>query len=776
MRKDGTTPFTSAQVGVAGTVSSHFVTKGQLDAAVVGSGVSVDPGNQLTAGTDLKPYFSPSLLVAPATAVPLAPTAIGSVGVGAKYAREDHVHPKQAETLTTLAYNTTTKALAYTAENGGVTTIDLSALAIDITVTGATYVASTGVLTLLEAGGSSVVIDLSTLKAVVSTNSIQGNGDSVSLQLVGDVAAPGASMIYGTNGAGAKGWYAIPVVPVVASTPPLMDGVAAIGATGKWADAGHIHPTDTSLVPKTDIVDSYVGGVAKVASAERAKDLDARITSEAARAAAAEGLFVAKNGSTPFTGAQGGVTPIAASDLATKGYVDTADTANSTAVATETARATAAESTLTTNLSAEVTRATAAEGLLVKKDGSTAFTGTQSGVTPTAASHLATKGYVDAADASNVAAVTAEAARATAAEATKLALAGGTMTGDIVLKGDATAALHPVTKQQFDAGAAVPATAAPLMDGVAAVGAATKFAREDHVHASDTSRVAVADIDNTLNQTAAGKVLDARQGKVLSDADIASGAVSGNTLTITLKGGGTVAVDVTTLAADLHIVSGSYNAGTKAIDFVCSTAANNFSVPVAALLPVTTTVADITGDGAATPLALAAAGTAGTYGSATAIPIVTTDAKGRVTGVTTAAPSDATRALATLVGAGLTGASTTLGALAATTGAPAQRRRSSLRSRSSTRVKPTSSRCRALRSTPPILGRSRPPPARPARPKPSSRLRRRSKRVLRILPRCLASPVTLQTWGHSLQLPALQAGPKPSSRRSRKPRKASPMA
>ena len=40
---------------------------------------------------------------------------------------------------------------------------------------------------------------------------------------------------------------------------------------------------------------------------------------------------------------------------------------------------------------------------------------------------------------------------------------------------------------------------------------------------------------------------------------------------------------------------------------------------------------------------LAAAGTAGTYGSATAVPIITTDAKGRVTGVTTAAPSDSTK-------------------------------------------------------------------------------------------------------------------------------------
>lgn len=39
-------------------------------------------------------------------------------------------------------------------------------------------------------------------------------------------------------------------------------------------------------------------------------------------------------------------------------------------------------------------------------------------------------------------------------------------------------------------GGADPATATPLMDGTAAVGTATKYAREDHVHPTDTSRQA----------------------------------------------------------------------------------------------------------------------------------------------------------------------------------------------------------------------------------------------------------------------------------------------
>lgn len=39
-----------------------------------------------------------------------------------------------------------------------------------------------------------------------------------------------------------------------------------------------------------------------------------------------------------------------------------------------------------------------------------------------------------------------------------------------------------------------PATAAPLMDGTAAVGASVKYAREDHVHPTDTTRAAASDI------------------------------------------------------------------------------------------------------------------------------------------------------------------------------------------------------------------------------------------------------------------------------------------
>lgn len=47
--------------------------------------------------------------------------------------------------------------------------------------------------------------------SITVANSITGNGTAAApVQLVGDAASPGNSMLYGTNGSGVKGWYAQP--------------------------------------------------------------------------------------------------------------------------------------------------------------------------------------------------------------------------------------------------------------------------------------------------------------------------------------------------------------------------------------------------------------------------------------------------------------------------------------------------------------------------------------------------------------------------------------
>lgn len=61
----------------------------------------------------------------------------------------------------------------------------------------------------------------------------------------------------------------------------------------------------------------------------------------------------------------------------------------------------------------------------------------------------------------------------------------GTKIATIAIDGTSTDLYAPSGGSSVD-----PATATPLMDGTAAVGTATKYAREDHVHPVDTSRQA----------------------------------------------------------------------------------------------------------------------------------------------------------------------------------------------------------------------------------------------------------------------------------------------
>lgn len=49
------------------------------------------------------------------------------------------------------------------------------------------------------------------------------------------------------------GCVSLPTVPVGAVANPLMDGVAAVGVSQKWAREDHVHATDTSRAPATNI-------------------------------------------------------------------------------------------------------------------------------------------------------------------------------------------------------------------------------------------------------------------------------------------------------------------------------------------------------------------------------------------------------------------------------------------------------------------------------------------------------------------------------------------
>lgn len=86
-----------------------------------------------------------------------------------------------------------------------------------------------------------------------------------------------------------------------------------------------------------------------------------------------------------------------------------------------------------------------------------------------------------------------------------------------------------------------------------------------------------------------------------------SGALNaaGDTLEFTMADGTIVSVDATALTADVRLTAGVYNAATESLDLTVSdgTTSSTVSIPVAALLPVTTDDT-IDGDGAATPLSV----------------------------------------------------------------------------------------------------------------------------------------------------------------------------
>jgi hypothetical protein len=94
---------------------------------------------------------------------------------------------KSFETTTAVSYNPLTKTITYTDEDGGVTNLDLSALALDVYVSGSSYNASTMVLTLTDTNGATpdVVLNLADLKQVAYTDSA-----TVDFSGTGETATP----------------------------------------------------------------------------------------------------------------------------------------------------------------------------------------------------------------------------------------------------------------------------------------------------------------------------------------------------------------------------------------------------------------------------------------------------------------------------------------------------------------------------------------------------------------------------------------------------------
>ena len=114
-------------------------------------------------------------------------------------------------------------------------------------------------------------------------------------------------------------------------------------------------------------------------------------------------------------------------------------------------------------------------------------------------------------------------------QADKVEKAGDTMTGPLNVVTPPTAPANAASKAYVDSLtsaiiAAPPATVPPLMDGTAAVGVATKYAREDHRHPSDTSKIGDAPNDGVqyVRQSLNWAPVVVPPGTVVSDTPPAS--------------------------------------------------------------------------------------------------------------------------------------------------------------------------------------------------------------------------------------------------------------
>jgi hypothetical protein len=132
-----------------------------------------------------------------------------------------------------------------------------------------------------------------------------------------------------------------------------------------------------------------------------------------------------------------------------------------------------------------------------------------------------------------------------------LPLSGGTLTGALILAADPTTALGAATKQYTDSKAA---TVAPLMDGAAAVGASGLFARQDHVHPSDTTRMATVG-----GQTITGgfKVTPSNAIGTVTTGTVTPDPFNGNYQFYTNNGAHTLAAPASDCAIDILVTNGA---------------------------------------------------------------------------------------------------------------------------------------------------------------------------------------------------------------------------
>lgn len=271
---------------------------------------------------------------------------------------------------------------------------------------------------------------------------IQKNGDTVPItNKIANISVPTKTSDI-TND---SGFITSSSVPTATTTTPKMDGTAAVGTETKWAKGDHVHPSDST---KVDKVDGMGLSSNDYTTADKTK-----LTNIAA------GAEVNQNA---FSNIKVGSVTVAA-DTKT----DTVEFVGGTNV-TITPDATNDKITITATDTTYSDATTSASGLMSASD-KTKLNGIATGaeVNQNAFSNVKVGSTTVAAD----------------AKTDTLEFVAG---NNITITPDATNDKITITATDTTY---TPASETPLMDGTATVGTSAKYAREDHVHPSDTTKV-----------------------------------------------------------------------------------------------------------------------------------------------------------------------------------------------------------------------------------------------------------------------------------------------
>jgi hypothetical protein len=301
--------------------------------------------------------------------------------------------------------------------------------------------------------GPVTATELGYISGVTSSIQTQLNAraTSASPTFTGTVTIPTAAVNTNTTQAASTAF----VLGQAATASPLMAGVATVGTATKFAREDHVHPSDTSRAPTAS--PTFTGTVTIPTAAVNTN------TTQAASTA-----FVLGQAGSASPVMNGTATVGVATKFAREDHVHPSDTAKA--------------DTASPTFTGTVTIPTAAVNTNTTQAASTAFVIGQAGSAAPLMSGTATVGTATKFSRED---------HIHPSDTSRAPAASPTFTGTVTIP---TATVNTNTTQAASTAFVIgqAATASPLMAGTATVGVATRFAREDHIHPSDTSRAPTA--------------------------------------------------------------------------------------------------------------------------------------------------------------------------------------------------------------------------------------------------------------------------------------------